>query len=190
MKQPIQPAHPLVFQDVTFSVIDRAGELWLRYPQIADAFGYSSARRVNDLYNSNKEEFTSEMTTVIDLDTAGGRQPVRIFSLRGAHLLGMFAQFERDLTRERTKAGMEALRATGVKFGRKPVIVGAKRDAIFADLSRRNAGGTGWRYTVQEVADRHEISVGAINKHWKGWRTEWAKKQAREAAKAARQSKR
>lgn len=90
------------------------------------------------------------------------------------NLLGMFAQFERDLTRERTKAGMEALKATGVTFGRKPVIVGDKYDAIFADLTRRNASNTAWLYTVAEVAKRHRVSTGAVNKHWPGWRTKQA----------------
>lgn len=35
------------------------------------------------------------MTAVVKLPTAGGEQDVRIFSLRGAHLLGMFARTER-----------------------------------------------------------------------------------------------
>ena len=38
------------------------------------------------------------MTQVVELDTAGGRQSTRIFSLRGCHLLGMLA---------RTKAAKE-----------------------------------------------------------------------------------
>lgn len=96
MQQPNRPAaQPLVFQDVTFNVIDRSGEPWLRYHQIADAFGYTTPRSLNVLYNRYKDEFTSLMTTVIELDTPGGRQPVRIFSLRGAHLLGMFARTDR-----------------------------------------------------------------------------------------------
>ena len=32
------------------------------------------------------------MTALIDVQTAGGVQKVRVFSLRGAHLLGMFAR--------------------------------------------------------------------------------------------------
>lgn len=95
MQQNLTPAQPLVFQDVNFSVIPRDGEPWLRVHQIADAFGYTAARTLNVLYNRNKEEFTSLMTAVVELDTPGGRQPVRIFSLRGAHLLGMFARTDR-----------------------------------------------------------------------------------------------
>lgn len=86
---------PLVFQDVTFAIVDRSGEPWLRVSQIATAFGYTTTAPLNQTYQRHADEFTSLMTAVVDLDTPGGRQPVRIFSLRGAHLLGMFARTER-----------------------------------------------------------------------------------------------
>ena len=35
------------------------------------------------------------MTALVELDTAGGRQQVRIFSLRGAHLLVMLSRTAR-----------------------------------------------------------------------------------------------
>ncbi|MFW3379839.1 hypothetical protein ACN9NO_11160, partial [Glaesserella parasuis] len=34
----------------------------------------------------------AEMTALIELQTAGGKQQVRVFSLRGAHLIAMFAR--------------------------------------------------------------------------------------------------
>lgn len=39
------------------------------------------------------------------------------------HLVGMFAQFERDLISERTKAGLAAARERGVQVGRKNVLM-------------------------------------------------------------------
>ncbi len=81
----------LVFQSTTFNVIDRAGRPWLRGRQIADALGYKRARDLNDLYTRNAEEFTDSMSAVVKLPSAGGLQSTRIFSLRGAHLLAMFA---------------------------------------------------------------------------------------------------
>ena len=87
------PAVPaLTFQSTTFNVVDRNGQPWLRSPQIAEALGYSQANRIADLYNRNAAEFTDSMTALVKLPTAGGVQEVRIFSLRGAHLLGMFAR--------------------------------------------------------------------------------------------------
>lgn len=84
----------LRFQQTEFDVVDIHGQAWLRGPQIAGALGYSRDDRVSDLYARNADEFTPEMTQVLDLPTAGGMQPVRIFSLRGAHLLGMLARTE------------------------------------------------------------------------------------------------
>src|SRR3546814_19384709 len=49
----------------------------------------------------------------IDTTTPGGMLVFNIF--------GSLAQFERDLIRERTQAGMRAARARGRKGGRRPV---------------------------------------------------------------------
>lgn len=91
------PKTALSFQSTAFEVIDRDGESWLRGPQIGDALGYQKDGRIaiDKLYKSNADEFTDHMTAVIELPTAGGVQKVRIFSLRGAHLLGMLAKTER-----------------------------------------------------------------------------------------------
>ena len=87
-------ASALAFHGTTFDIIDRNGQPWLRGPQIGDALGYQKAGRISihKLYEANAAEFTASMTAVIKLPTAGGMQDVRIFSLRGAHLLGMFAR--------------------------------------------------------------------------------------------------
>lgn len=87
-------ATALTFHSTTFDVIDRNGRPWLRGTQIGDALGYKKAGRISiqKLYDSNAAEFTDSMTAVVRLPTAGGMQDVRIFSLRGAHLLGMFAR--------------------------------------------------------------------------------------------------
>ncbi len=86
----------LVFEDVEFDVVDLHNVPWLRGPQIGDALGYEKGRvSIHKLYESNADEFTEEMTQVAELHTAGGRQPVRIFSPRGCYLLGMLARTER-----------------------------------------------------------------------------------------------
>ncbi|RRD43531.1 hypothetical protein EII18_03015 [Comamonadaceae bacterium OH3737_COT-264] len=97
MTQSVQAANgaTLCFQATTFDVVSRDGQLWLRSPQIAVSLGYSREDRVNELYSRNAAEFTDSMTAVVKLPTAGGVQDVRIFSLRGAHLLGMFARTAR-----------------------------------------------------------------------------------------------
>lgn len=82
----------LVFQNTRFDVLDQSGQPWLRLPQIGAALGYKNPYHVQKIYESNKAEFTPSMTALVKLPTAGGEQETRIFSLRGAHLLGMFAR--------------------------------------------------------------------------------------------------
>ena len=85
----------LTFRNTQLDVIDRNGRPWLGVTQIGLALEYANPETaITKLYNRNADEFTSEMTTLIDLPTNGGMQQVRIFSLRGAHLLAMFARTE------------------------------------------------------------------------------------------------
>ena len=82
----------LTFQNTQFDIVDRNCHPWLRSPQIAVALGYSRADRVNEVYARNSDEFTDTMTALVELDTEGGKQQVRVFSLRGCHLLGMLSR--------------------------------------------------------------------------------------------------
>lgn len=85
----------LKFHDTKFTITRRDGQPWLRYLQIGDALGYTRPHLLNKLYQKHAAEFTDSMTALVKLKTKGGEQEVRIFSLRGAHLLGMFARTER-----------------------------------------------------------------------------------------------
>lgn len=86
----------LTFQETEFDVVDMTGQAWLRGAQVALALGYQNpANAIKDLYARNEEEFDDNMTQIVELDTAGGRQPVRIFSPRGCYLLGMFARTDK-----------------------------------------------------------------------------------------------
>lgn len=94
----------LVFHETTIRVIDRDGALWLPAADIARAlYGFKGGsqseapfeKRIRNLYARHSEEFTDRMTSLIEIPTAGGIQNVRVFSLRGAHLLGMLARSER-----------------------------------------------------------------------------------------------
>ncbi|MGX2974915.1 BRO-N domain-containing protein, partial [Ursidibacter arcticus] len=46
---------------------------------------------VKRIYERNIDEFTPNMTALVDMQTAGGMQKVRVFSLRGTHLIAMFS---------------------------------------------------------------------------------------------------
>ena len=86
------------------------------------------------------------LTEAIDTTTPSGRLIFHIFAALG--------QFERDLIKERTKAGLSAAAARGRKGGRKPVVT--------EDKLRRTKALVAQGLTVREVADRLKISKTAL----------------------------
>lgn len=86
----------LVFQETEFDIVDIHNIPWLRGFQIGSALGFKNPRAdMSKIYDRNADEFTEEMTQLVELDTAGGRQQVRIFSPRGCYLIGMLSRTER-----------------------------------------------------------------------------------------------
>lgn len=90
-------AQSLSFQSTQFDVVDRNGQPWLKAADIARALGYKKADAVTQIYDRNSDEFTSEMCQTLNLRVCGEinglqHKTIRIFSLRGAHLIAMFAR--------------------------------------------------------------------------------------------------
>lgn len=90
-------ATALTFRDTTFRPVTRDGQPWLTAAEIAEALGYSRTDKVTEIYSRNKAEFTDSMTQTLKLRVSGEinglqHKKARIFSLRGAHLIGMFAR--------------------------------------------------------------------------------------------------
>mgnify|MGYP002562366666 CR=1 FL=1 len=85
----------LCFNDFTFSPITHDNQPWFRSSEIATALGYAREDTLSRLYDRNADEFTSEMTQVVEISVDrqfGVEGRARIFSLRGCHLLAMFAR--------------------------------------------------------------------------------------------------
>lgn len=83
----------LTFQNTTLSVINQHNQTYITASDLGNALEYSHPiQNVTKIYERNADEFTAEMTALIEMPTAGGLQKVRIFSLRGAHLIAMFAR--------------------------------------------------------------------------------------------------
>ena len=83
----------LTFQNTTLSVINQHNQTYFTANDLGLALGYVDAiRSVKQIYDRNADEFTPEMTALVEMQTAGGLQKVRIFSLCGAHLIAMFAR--------------------------------------------------------------------------------------------------
>lgn len=82
----------LTFKNTTLSVISQNNQSFLTAIELGKALQYAHSDNVLRIYDRNADEFTAEMTALVEMKTAGGIQKVRIFSLRGAHLIAMFAR--------------------------------------------------------------------------------------------------
>ncbi|MFW1869223.1 Bro-N domain-containing protein [Acinetobacter sp. ULE_I024] len=81
----------LSFNDVNFSPVQHDKQIWLSSGELAQALGYKQENAVSKIFNRNSDEFTEKMTQIIDnpqLPNLG----MRIFSLRGCHLIAMLAR--------------------------------------------------------------------------------------------------
>lgn len=90
----------LCFNDFTFSPVTRDNQPWFKSSELARALGYKREDILSKLYRKNADEFTSDMTQVVE-NIAEHRNGVpgnlsdgraRIFSLRGCYALAMFAR--------------------------------------------------------------------------------------------------
>jgi len=96
----------------------------------------------------DREVGFKSLTESIDTTSSGGRL---VF-----HIFGALAEFERDLIRERTIAGLRAARARGRMGGRKPKMSAADVKKAAAMLLDRNI-------TKKEVAQHFRVSRTTLN---------------------------
>jgi DNA invertase Pin-like site-specific DNA recombinase len=92
------------------------------------------------------------LTEAIDTTTPGGRL---IF-----HLFGALGQFERDLIRERRRAGLMAAAARGRRGGRKPVVTNKKLERARSIIGKS--------LTVREAATRLKVGKTALYEALRG----------------------
>lgn len=90
------------------------------------------------------------LTQDLDTTTAGGRLIFTIFSA--------IAEFEREIIRERTRAGLDAARARGRKGGRPPAL-------LAKDLSAARALLADASISVSDVARRLNVAVSTLYRH-------------------------
>ncbi len=88
--------HELTFQNFTFNPIVEDGQVWLTSTELAKVLEYKKTDAISQIYARNSDEFTGSMTTTLKLSVIGinnslRNKVVRVYSLRGAHLIAMFA---------------------------------------------------------------------------------------------------
>lgn len=81
----------LSFNEVKFNPVQHEQQIWLTASELSKALGYKQTDAVSKVYNRNSDESTANMTQVID-NPHTPNLGVRIFSLRGCHLVAMFAR--------------------------------------------------------------------------------------------------
>ena len=82
----------LSFNEVNFSPVQQGGQVWLKTSELAEALGYSDQSGVTRIYSRNEDEFTQAMSCSVKLTEKGQTREIRVFSLRGCHLIAMFSK--------------------------------------------------------------------------------------------------
>lgn len=138
-----------------------------------DRLGRSLRHLINtlNLFNEMKVQFIS-LQDNIDTTTAMGRLMFNLF--------GSFAEFERELISERTKAGLAHARSQGRKGGRKPGLSKeSKKKAWNALYMVENKPDM----SAQDIQKELKISKGTYYRY-----LEWAKKDKAEQLKKNKKS--
>ena len=89
------------------------------------------------------------LTEAVDTAGAAGRMLMQ--------MLGCFAEFERAMVRERTRAGLDAARARGRKGGRRPKLLAAQRAEILGMLAAGRSGAD-----IARIFRVHRATIGRI----------------------------
>lgn len=134
------------------------------------------ARSMRDLFKRLEDIETAgakfmSLTERFDTVSAGGRLIMHIFAV--------MAEFERQLTVERTIAGMASARARGVQIGQKLLFDTAMRAKVIQLWTLKKAGGE-WKFKTREVAEKLGISTSLINNRLPGGREKYIVKPKRE----------
>lgn len=103
---------------------------------------------INDLHN--KGIGFKSLTEQIDTTTPGGKL---IF-----HIFGALAEFERDIIRERTNAGLQAARARG-RLGGRPRVLDPKKVALARSLYDSK------EHSIKDICDTLRVSRTTLYKY-------------------------
>lgn len=87
-KQEQTDMNNLTFNNQHIELVNVNNQPYMTLHQIGEALGYAQSRRLSGLFMQHADEFTPEMSMLIKQ----GRTQVRVFSLRGCHLLAMFSK--------------------------------------------------------------------------------------------------
>jgi prophage antirepressor-like protein len=82
----------LSFNEVNFTPVQQDNQAWITSRELGQALGYSREDAVNKIFERNSDEFTGSMTRNVKLTLQGQAREIRVFSLRGCHLIAMLSR--------------------------------------------------------------------------------------------------
>ncbi len=137
-------------------------------PGLQDALDY--AREGDTLVVWRLDRLSRSLKDLIEMVTQLESQGIGLKSLQESldtssssgklifHIFGALAEFERNLIRERTQAGLEAARARGRKGGR-PKSLDADKRALAVQLYEKK------KHTVKQICQMMDISKPTLYKY-------------------------
>lgn len=145
----------LSFNDISFHPVKQNDDqIWITSSELAQMLGYKRFDKVTQIFNRRSDEFTCNMTRVIEnpqIPNLG----MRIFSLRGAHLVGVFArtsvakEFRKWVLDVLEKEVLQQQIDTRVK-------INAEQQAILKEIvDRRSEGSTKKRTELWARHNKH-----------------------------------
>lgn len=88
----------LTFKDQAITTYDNSdSKIWFTAEQLSKLLGYSDIKQVNKIFQRHKDEFTDSMSTLTKVTVSNKNNELecvrlRLFSPRGAHLIGMVSR--------------------------------------------------------------------------------------------------
>ncbi|EAA8440892.1 hypothetical protein S021_13820 [Salmonella enterica subsp. enterica] len=84
------------FQGFAFNPVTYGGSIWFTSTELAKALGYKKTDAISQIYARNADEFSDSMSLTLNMKVNGinnslRNKTVRVYSLRGSHLVAMFA---------------------------------------------------------------------------------------------------
>jgi len=101
-----------------------------------------------DQLNAREAGFVS-LTEHIDTTTPAGRMMLQ--------MVGAFAEFEREMIRERTRAGLETARSQGRIGGRRPKLTAQQRSELIRGVQEE-------RYSMAEAARLFQVHPSTVSR--------------------------
>lgn len=130
-------------------------QIWFESKDIATALNYSSSKSVTDLYNKYTNEFKPDMVTVVESTTVTNMPyKIRIFSLRGVHLIAMFART--PVAEEFRKWVLDIL---DKEVSESPIIIKPNREVLPKGIYHCNSKYNPYRACVWNGSEMIQIGV-------------------------------